>query len=143
MDEENRIGVLVSDHKQQPQEKVSVYVKGDLKQKAEGETDKDGEIILPETPATAEWQSAYIVGYTDGTFRPEAQMTRAEAVTIISDVINNLLGRSADSEYISNNGRRLNTFSDVYAKHWAYAAILEAANSHNAVVDKETETWNR
>lgn len=280
MDEENRIGVLVSDHKQQPQEKVSVYVKGDLKQKAEGETDKDGEIILPETPATAEWHSAYIVGYTDGTFRPEAQMTRAEAAAIFArllaeakgehispakytnyadtsinawyadyvnyltgygvitgsdnqrrssktafrpseditraeltamavrffevtgkeidnadtnkkanntrfndvsnsywaaeyienaalygwvqgygngsfraeskitraeavTLINNLLGRSADSEYISNNGRRLNTFSDVYAKHWAYAAILEAANSHNAVVDKETETWNR
>lgn len=139
MDEDNRIGVLVSDHKQQPQDKVNVYVKGDLKQKADGETDKDGEIILPETPATAERHSAYIVGYTDGTFRPEAQITRAEAVTLI----NNLLRRSADNEYISNNGRRLNTFSDVYAKHWAYAAILEAANSHNAVVDKETETWNR
>lgn len=275
MDEDNRIGILVSDYKQQSQKKVNVYVKGDLKQKAEGETDKDGEIILPETPATAERHSAYIVGYTDGTFRPEAQMTRAEAAAIfarllaeqknehispakytnyadttVSDwyadyvnyltgygvivgerstfrpnedisraeltamavrffevtgkeidnadtnkktnntsfndvsnsywaaeyienaalygwvqgygngsfkaeskitraeavtLINNLLGRVADSEYISNNGRRLNTFSDVYAKHWAYAAILEAANSHNAVVDKEkaVESWNR
>lgn len=267
MDEENRIGVLVSDQKQQLLEKIQVTVKGDLKQQGQGETDKEGEVILPEIPAETVRHGAYIVGYTDGTFRPENQMTRAEAAAIFArllaeqknenispakytnyadtsvnawyadylnyltgygvivgersafrpneditraeltamavrffeitgqtaekggnvqfydvsgsywaaeyiqeaalygwvqgygngsfkgeskitraeavTLINNLLGRSADSEYISNNGRRLNTFSDVYAAHWAYAAILEAANSHNAVVDKEKETWNR
>ena len=74
---------------------------------------------------------------------------RAQAATAalrLKPRLNNLLGRVADSEYIAKSGRRLNLFSDVYTQHWAYAAILEAANSHTAVYDnkdKTAESWNR
>ena len=274
MDEKNQILVDITDQKQQAKPDVPVTVKGDLNQKGMGETDKDGQLLLPESAPKTEKHSAYIVGYTDGTFRPEAQMTRAEASAIFArllaaaknenispakyapfadttvnawyadyvnylvgygvivgdksafrpnedisraeltamavryfevvgqkdtasrditnnvrfndvsgsywaadyiqeaalygwvqgygngsfkaeakitraeavTLINNLLGRVADSEYIAKSGRRLNLFSDVYTQHWAYAAILEAANSHTAVYDnkdKTAESWNR
>ncbi len=66
-------------------------------------------------------------------------MTRAEAVTLI----NNLLNRGADEEYIANNTRKLNSFTDMYVKHWAYEAVMEAANGHTAVLENEGETWER
>ena len=78
----------------------------------------------------------WIRGYGDGSFRAEASITRAEAVTII----NRLLGRVADEDYIDAKVRRLNTFSDMDPKHWAYYAVMEAANAHNADVTKG-ESW--
>ncbi len=81
----------------------------------------------------------WVQGYGNGSFRGDAKITRAEAVTLI----NNLLSRSADEEYIANNTRKLNSFTDMYAKHWAYEAIMEAANGHTAVLENEGETWQR
>ena len=78
-------------------------------------------------------------GYGNGSFRADAKITRAEAVTLI----NNLLGRSADEEYISNNARKINSFTDIYAKHWAYEAVMEASNGHTAVLEAEGEVWDR
>ena len=78
----------------------------------------------------------WIRGYGDGSFRAEASITRAEAVTII----NRLLGRVADEDYIDAKARRLNTFTDMDPKHWAYYAVMEAANAHTADVTKG-ESW--
>ena len=36
-----------------------------------------------------------------------------------------------------------NSITDMYAKHWAYEAIMEAANGHTAVLENEAETWER
>ena len=58
-----------------------------------------------------------INGYGDGTFRPDDQVTRAEAVTMIS----RLLNRSADW-----NGNK--SFSDVHSDFWAYNIIMNAVN---------------
>ena len=81
----------------------------------------------------------WVQGYGNGSFKADAKITRAEAVTLI----NNLLGRSADEEYISNNARKLNSFTDIYEKHWAYAAIMEASNGHSAVLENDGEAWER
>ena len=77
-------------------------------------------------------------GYGDGTFRADDPIDRAEVVTIV----NRLLGREADEDYISDNLRKLNTFPDVSRKHWAYYAVMEAANAHTAVLD-ESESWSK
>lgn len=258
MDGNNRITVTVTDHRKQPQEGVTVLVKGDLKQSYEGQTDKDGKLTVPAVAVT-ERHGAYIYGYPDGTFGAERSMTRSEAAAIFgrllaekngdtvsaaartkySDVpanswysgyvkyltgygvvygcgnstfapdraitraeftamavrffdaygegadelvekysgfddvssgywaaeyikdaalhgwifgygdgtfrgersitraevvaiVNRLLGHTADREYIAANIRRLNTFTDLDKRHWAYYDVLEAANSHIA-----------
>jgi len=78
----------------------------------------------------------WIKGYGDGTFRAAADITRAEAVTII----NRLLGRIADEDYIDANLRKLTTFSDMTPNHWAYYDVMESANAHIADVTKG-ESW--
>lgn len=80
----------------------------------------------------------WINGYGDGTFRAEDEINRAEVVTIV----NRLLGREADADYISSNIRRLNTFSDMSKRHWAYYAVMEAANAHTAILGDE-EVWSK
>ena len=62
-----------------------------------------------------------ITGYEDGTFRPEANITRAEAVTII----NRFLGR------IPTGNAGSVTFSDI-AAHWANSQIITACNAQTA-----------
>ena len=83
-------------------------------------------------------QNEVVSGYGDGTFQPEDEISRAEVVTIV----NRLLGREADEDYIADNLRKLNTFPDVSRKHWAYYAVMEAANAHTAVLG-ENESWSK
>lgn len=80
----------------------------------------------------------WVQGYGDGTFRADDTITRAEVVAIV----NRLLGREADEAYINDNLRRLNTFSDVSRRHWAYYYVMEAANTHTATLG-DTETWSK
>ena len=54
-----------------------------------------------------------IDGYTDGSFRPNAAITRAEFASI-----------AARFDKLSGGNK---TFSDVPSNHWAYAAITSAA----------------
>lgn len=62
--------------------------------------------------------AGYISGYPNGSFGPEKQITRAEAVTI--------LGRIRGCDGLSK-GR---SFTDVPKSHWAYKAITAAATEH-------------
>ncbi len=64
----------------------------------------------------------YMKGYTDGAFRPNQGLTRAEAVTLL----NRLVGRGplAGMSQI---------YSDVAPNHWAFAEIAEATMSHAAI----------
>ena len=80
----------------------------------------------------------WINGYGDGSFHAEREINRAEVVTIV----NRLLGREADEDYIADNLRKLNTFPDVTKRHWAYYAVMEAANAHTAVLG-ENESWSK
>ena len=263
MDENNRITVTVTDNRKEPQEGLSVIVKGDLGQTASGKTDEDGQLTVPAV-TVSERHTAYIYGYTDGTFGPERNMTRSEAAAIFArlladkngdtittvaktkfadipanawysgyvrylsnygvvygrdddtfapndpitraeftafavrffeaygdgnaeimeqyegfndvssgywaaeyikdaaihgwikgygdgtfradryitraevvTIVNRLLGRYADEDYIDANLRRLNTFPDVSESHWAYYDVMEAANTHTATVNEK------
>lgn len=65
-------------------------------------------------------EQGILEGYGDGSFRPDAKITRAEAVKIL----NGILGREPACGDVSN------PFPDVAATHWAYSRIAEAAVSH-------------
>ena len=70
-----------------------------------------------------------IKGYSDGTFKPDQKLTRAEAVTIL----NSVFGRNTKSNSFANVSESgLKKFSDVAKSHWAYYEILDASNGHNA-----------
>ena len=267
MDEDNRITVTVTDQKREPQEGLTVIIKGNLGQKETGETDENGKLTVPAV-VESEYHGAYVVGYTDGTFGPDRDMTRSEAATIfarllaqrngeritaptkttfpdvptnawyagyvsylarygiavgytdglfhgdepitraeftamavrffdtygdgdpaimeeysgfwdvspghwaagyIADaarygwvvgygdgtfhaddeitraevvtIVNRLLGREADQEYIADHPRGLVLFPDVSKGYWAYYDILEAANGHEADVSADPEVW--
>ncbi|CAM4306759.1 S-layer homology domain-containing protein [Paenibacillus xylanexedens] len=68
--------------------------------------------------AIAYVQSAgLMVGYNDGTFKPDSKLTRAEAVKVLNVLFNRT----------PLTGAVTLTFSDVPATHWAYADIEAAA----------------
>lgn len=82
-------------------------------------------------------QYGWINGYPDGTFRPEATISRAE-VTVI---VNHMLGRAADRPYVIAHEKELNTFGDVNRGHWGYFHIAEATNAHEYHTEDGTESW--
>ena len=79
----------------------------------------------------------WLIGYEDGTFRPDQPIKRSEAVTII----NRMLNREADKEYIEANYEDVLTYPDLEKSHWAYYEILEASNWHDHKVENNVETW--
>jgi predicted outer membrane repeat protein len=70
--------------------------------------------------------NGWINGYEDGTFRPLNSITRAEVVSIV----NRMLERSCDSEFVTENAENIVNYSDISDQHWAYLDILEASNAH-------------
>ena len=115
MDEDNRITVTVTDQEREPQEGLTVNVKGDLGQKETGETDEDGKLTVPAV-VESEYHGAYVVGYTDGTFGPDRDMTRSEAATVFARLL------------AQHNGERITapiktTFPDVPVNAW-YAGYV-------------------
>ncbi|MEG1243072.1 MAG: S-layer homology domain-containing protein, partial [Oscillospiraceae bacterium] len=79
----------------------------------------------------------WIMGYADGTFRPLANITRAEAAR----VVNTMLDRAGDKSFI-DKATGLKLFPDVAKANWAFYEIVEATNSHNYTRDKAgNELW--
>lgn len=81
--------------------------------------------------------SGLVNGYEDGTFRPDNNITRAEAVKIV----NAYLGRGVNEAGLANAD--YTTFPDVTTAHWAYYEIIEAANDHKFAVGTKPEVWTR
>ena len=80
----------------------------------------------------------WISGYPDGTFRPDARITRAEAMTMI----NRVLCRMPQSE--SNLLDSMVTWSDNKPSDWHYLAVQEATNSHDFNRQGEVgESWTK
>ena len=81
----------------------------------------------------------WVTGYSDGTFKPENTITRAEVAAVTC----RLLERSADQSYIRSHLNELRTFSDMTESHWAYWYAMEAANGHDYTKSGGSENWNR
>lgn len=77
-----------------------------------------------------------IDGYEDGTFRPNAPITRAEACTIV----NRTLGRAPDKDKLLPEHEML-TWPDNSRDAWYYAQIQEATNSHDYQWLGAIELW--
>ena len=79
----------------------------------------------------------WIGGYTNGNFGPNDQITRAQVTTIV----NNMLGRAADRDYVIDHQADLVQFSDLTRTHWGYFQIMEATNAHDYTKSDGVETW--
>ena len=81
----------------------------------------------------------WIGGYTSGNFGPNDQITRAQVTTIV----NNMLGRAADEDYVDEHWDELVQFNDLSDNHWAYYQIMEATNEHDYTKSNGMENWER
>jgi len=80
----------------------------------------------------------WISGYPDGTFHPDARITRAEAMTMI----NRVLCRMPQSE--SDLLDSMVTWPDNKLSDWHYLAVQEATNSHDFDRQGEVgESWTK
>ena len=82
-------------------------------------------------------QYGWITGYTNGTFGPNNTITRAE----VTAIVNRMLSRSADEDFVDDNAAELVRFNDVSDTYWAYYDIMEATNSHEYEWDNNAEEW--
>ena len=85
---------------------------------------------------TAAKDNGLIEGYSDGSFKPENRITRAEACAIV----NRVLGRKPSKSHMKISGRI--DWPDCTTADWFYEAIMEATNSHTYQMGKRVETWN-
>ena len=80
----------------------------------------------------------WLNGYSDGSFRGDNKITRAEVVT----VVNRATGRTADKEFVKDNFTKLNRFTDVTdSSKWYFFEVNEAANTHKTIPFAKAETW--
>ena len=84
---------------------------------------------------TAAKDASLIEGYSDGSFKPESKITRAEACAIV----NRTLGRKPSKAHMKISGRI--DWPDVQTTDWFYEAIMEATNSHTCTMGDRVETW--
>ncbi|MBP3359631.1 MAG: S-layer homology domain-containing protein [Clostridia bacterium] len=107
------------------------------------DADKSG---IPYSDVPGHWAEDYIVaasnmyiirGYSDGTFRPDQYITRAEAMTII----NRMTVRHTDANGLIAG---IKTWPDISESDWYYYEVLEATNSHSYVrrADGYYEDWS-
>ena len=79
----------------------------------------------------------WISGNGDGTFSPDRPITRAS----VSKIVNNMLGRKADMDYINNHNNSITLFPDVPVSAWYYADVVESTNTHEYDNNSGTEIW--
>ena len=86
------------------------------------------------TDIKGHWAEQYIVraaelgwikGFEDGSFRPDAYITRAQAMTMINRVLNRIPEENSDLR------SGMNVWPDCNPGDWFYLAVQEATNSHD------------
>ena len=83
--------------------------------------------------------NGWINGYTDGTFRPNNKITRAEAMTLVNRVLKRLPETVED---LHNDMIKWSDNSDTSA--WYYLAVQEATNSHYYdLKENKHEKWSK
>ena len=108
-EDDNYYTITVTDRYGKAKADYTVVLKDRENNEVTGTTNNDGIVIMPLTE-----HKAYIVGYDDGTFRPDSNMSRAEAATIFARLISD-----KKSESIAGKS----SFSDVSNKEWYYSYI--------------------
>ena len=80
----------------------------------------------------------WIKGFEDGTFRPDAYITRAQAMTMINRVLNRI--PEDESDLLPG----MNVWPDCNPGDWFYLTVQEATNSHDFEHKAGSyETWTR
>lgn len=89
-----------------------------------------------EAAINAAYSAGWVGGYEDGTFRPDQNITRAEAMALI----NRVLERAVDSDGMLDDMQR---WVDCHPDAWYYADVQEATNSHDYEREEgeKYETW--
>ncbi|OFK79934.1 hypothetical protein HMPREF2800_04020 [Anaerosphaera sp. HMSC064C01] len=79
----------------------------------------------------SEYQAKRITGYPDGLFRPDANITRAEAAVIL----NKIFERNFDAMSLAKckNALMLKRFVDLNESFWGYNDMVEATNTHEYI----------
>ena len=101
---DNYYTIKATDNKGNAKADVSIILKDRKNNSANGTTDKNGMLILP-----ASEHKAYIFGYNDGTFRPDNNMSRAEAAAIFARLISEQKGEKTSGK---------SNFNDVSKNEW-------------------------
>jgi|GEM_PF-2426541 len=83
-----------------------------------------GDWATPYIHAAAE--RGWVIGYPDGTFRPDQPIIRAEVVTLI----NRVLERTLVPEDVPPG---TNPYNDLVPTHWAFGDLIEATIRHDLV----------
>ncbi len=84
---------------------------------------------------TSSENKGWIKGYPDMTFKPEQDITRAEAMTLI----NNVLDRAVPEENIHPDAM---FWPDNPSSEWYHEAVMEATNSHDYIFEEDgDELW--
>ena len=101
---DNYYTIKATDSKGNAKADVAITLKDKKNNSASGTTDKNGVVTLP-----GKTHTAYIFGYEDGTFRPDNNMSRAEAAAIFARLIS-----EKKNEKISGKSN----FNDVSKNEW-------------------------
>lgn len=81
-----------------------------------------------------------VKGYTDGTFKPSNEITRAEAMSIV----NNTLRRSPCNEGLLPESEMIMWPDNMDKSRWFYKVVQEATNSHEfQLFDNGNEDWTK
>jgi hypothetical protein len=87
----------------------------------------------------------WILGFPDGTFRPNNSTTRAEAVTLINRVLERVPNPVTINYQLENHLYDMigveRLFTDITNTHWAFYQIMEAAIQHEFNTDEGLEVW--
>ncbi len=126
LDNGNFYTVTVTDNKGAAKENVTVLLKDKNKGEATGTTDKNGVVTLP-----GKTHTAYIFGYEDGTFRPDNNMSRAEAAAIFARLISEQKG-----EKISGKS----DFADVKSSEW-YSKFIGYIEKYGIIKGYDNNTF--
>lgn len=88
------------------------------------------------------YHKGWVMGYPDGTFKPEKDISREEVVAIT----NRMLDRKCDLDFVKLHKRELKMFYDNPETSWSYGDVIESTNGHdyhrkyNNLID---EVWER
>ena len=82
------------------------------------------------------YNKGWITGYPDGSFNPDAPVSRAEIAVILNKVLNRNVSK------LDFNNFRLNQYTDIDESHWAYYDIMEATHTHEYTITNDgIERW--